>query len=836
MKKAILITCTLLSVFILVGVVSAAGEVYTHPSGAFTIDEFGALTEETETGALFETDSAQLMVLFGPAQVELLTEETLPGFVSPMLDSIQEFDDYSLDTDNIFAASEGEAGAYWLHFTVESETSAYTAGDVFVAQQVDMLYTVILLAEDYEAVQDDWLAALDSFTLGAAAPVEEIATPAPTPAPAVKGTTSGVVASGFEPDVNGFSFENYGNESGATNLTAAELQRMFGDGVCASVSGGECILTPPAEQWMEQINNYLDGGHCEGMAVLSSLMYYDQVDPVDFGGDVTAELEIAGNDPLQREIAYWWTTQATYPGASLNVNESPAAVLAVLLENFNQGKKVDEWWALGFYKRDGSGGHAVTPIGVEDLGDGLYNLQVYDNNYPGELRNVEIDLNTNSWQYEGSPNPEIESDLYEGDADTQTLEVVAISPRLDTQACDFCAGVPQGESSLLQDAATAKLASPLTAGAVNMPWQQVQQRWELLINGIATDFYQIWLTGKADLLIIDDWGRRIGLAEDESVNEIPGATETNMRIFQQPTGDSLDKDKSPVYRIPVGLSFEVVVDGVNLPEGGVSDVSLIGPGYYLDVSDIWLEPGEADSIGVFIHQSRHQLTYYTDYAESPDIELGLETPEADYAMLVRATELVGVDDSFVVAVDMETNEFILNTSYNTDASTYEVYVLRIDDEGEMVFGADDVVLEPDNTAYIAFAAWEEGAGLPVQFDYENDGEIDDEIELPDVTGTIDFYAEGESDVVEAPPAAEFEVPAGKALFVFYNDSSEDFTVEVGAYALEVAAGEIGTQALTPGSYDWEAYTEDGDYLADEDDNTLFEFTVAAGDMHEAGVE
>jgi hypothetical protein len=203
---------------------------------------------------------------------------------------------------------------------------------------------------------------------------------------------------------------------------------------------------------------------------------------------------------------------------------------------------------------------------------------------------------------------------------------------------------------------------------------------------------------------------------------------------------------------------------------------------------------------------------------------------------VRATELVGVDDSFVVAVDMETNEFILNTSYNTDASTYEMYVLRIDDEGEMVFGADDVVLEPDNTAYIAFAEWEEGAGLPVQFDYENDGEIDDEIELPDVTGTIDFYAEGESDVVEAPPAAEFEVPAGKALFVFYNDSSEDFTVEVGAYALEVAAGEIGTQALTPGSYDWEAYTEDGDYLADEDDNTLFEFTVAAGDMHEAGVE
>jgi len=836
MKKTILVLSMMLIIFVLAGGASAAGEVYTHPSGAFTIDEFGARADETDTGALFESDGAQLMVLFGQAQVELLTEETLPGFVSPILDSIQEFDDYMLDTDNISAASEGEAGAYWLHFTVESESSAFTAGDVFVAQQADMLYVVVLLAEDYDAVQDDWLAALDSFTLGEAVAAEPAATPTPAPTPAPKGTTNDVVASGFEPEVNGFSFENYGNETGATNLTAVELQRMFGDGVCASLSGGDCILTPPAQQWMEQINNYLDGGHCEGMAVLSSLMYYDQVDPADFGGDLPAELEIAGNDPLQREIAYWWTTQATYPGAALKVSESPEAVLSVLVENFGQGKQVDEWWALGFYKRDFTGGHAVTPIGVEDLGDGFYNLQVYDNNYPGEVRNVEIDLNTNSWQYEGSPNPEIMSDLYEGDAETQTLEVVAISPRLETQACDFCAGVPQGESGLLQNAATAKLASPLTAGAVNMPWQQVQQRWELLINGVATDFYQIWLTGKADLLIIDDWGRRIGLTEGATVNEIPGAVETNMRIFQQPTGDGLDKDKSPVYRIPVGLSFEVVVDGVNLTEADVSDVSLIGPGYYLDVSDIWLEPGEADSIGVFIHQSRHQLTYYTDYAESPDIELGLETAEADYAMLVRATELVGVDDSFDVAVDIETNEFILNTSYNTDASTYELYVLRIDDDGETVFGTDELVMEPDNTVYIGFAEWEAGAGLPVQLDYENDGEIDDEVELPDVTDTIDFYTEGESDEVEAPPAAEFEIPAGKALFVFYNDSSEDFTVEVGAFTLEVAAGEIGTQALTPGSYEWEAYTADDAYIVDDNDNTLFEFTVVAGEMHETGVE
>ena len=37
-----------------------------------------------------------------------------------------------------------------------------------------------------------------------------------------------------------------------TNLTAAEMQRMFGDVVCASNAGGECELTPPARRWMKQ--------------------------------------------------------------------------------------------------------------------------------------------------------------------------------------------------------------------------------------------------------------------------------------------------------------------------------------------------------------------------------------------------------------------------------------------------------------------------------------------------------------------------------------------------------------------------------------------------------
>ncbi len=160
---------------------------------------------------------------------------------------------------------------------------------------------------------------------------EAAAAPADAETPA-----DGAADSGFRPEVDGFSFENYGGEDYIVNLTAVEMQRMFGDQACANQTNG-CTLTPPARQWMEQMNEGMSGGHCEGMAVLSSLMYYDKVEPGDFGGSVTNDLSL-DNEALQREIAYWWVTQATWPGGYEKVNESPSAVLDTMINAFADGK------------------------------------------------------------------------------------------------------------------------------------------------------------------------------------------------------------------------------------------------------------------------------------------------------------------------------------------------------------------------------------------------------------------------------------------------------------------------------------------------------------------
>ena len=43
---------------------------------------------------------------------------------------------------------------------------------------------------------------------------------------------------GFDPLQNGFSFPNYGDDIDATNLTAYEMRRLFGDDVCGRMLDG----------------------------------------------------------------------------------------------------------------------------------------------------------------------------------------------------------------------------------------------------------------------------------------------------------------------------------------------------------------------------------------------------------------------------------------------------------------------------------------------------------------------------------------------------------------------------------------------------------------------
>src|SRR5205085_6336367 len=244
---------------------------------------------------------------------------------------------------------------------------------------------------------------------------------------------------GFRPSSDGFSFENYGDEIQVTNLTADDLRRLFGDEVCDRFNNGKCVLSPAAKEWMSGINKAMAGGHCEGFAALSLLMYLGKVQPSTFGASTTAGLSLRGNQPLQREIAYWYTTQFTVPAGPSEIRTlSPSGVVDRLVQALQPGRGAPETYTLGIYQRDGGGGHAILPYAVEDRGDGITWIMVYDNNFPDVVRHIEVDRGRDTWRYYGSTNPAESEALYDGDAATHSLTLTPTSPRLVKQGCPFC--------------------------------------------------------------------------------------------------------------------------------------------------------------------------------------------------------------------------------------------------------------------------------------------------------------------------------------------------------------------------------------------------------------
>jgi hypothetical protein len=247
-----------------------------------------------------------------------------------------------------------------------------------------------------------------------------------------------IVSSGFDPKKDGFSFQNYG-EADVTNLTNADMQRMFGDVVCASTQP-DCTLIPAAQIWMEEINRAMRTGHCEGMAVLSQYFYYGVLKPQTFGGESAAALDLTKNIPLQREIAYWWATQATYPTRGHHTIADALTIIALLRDGLNKNAQITQLYTLGMYTLDHTDGHTVTPIALRDIDATHVAIQIYDNNFPETTQEIVVDTAKNSWQY--TPTTGENTVLYSGDATSKSLDLTATSPRLEKQLCNFCPGNP----------------------------------------------------------------------------------------------------------------------------------------------------------------------------------------------------------------------------------------------------------------------------------------------------------------------------------------------------------------------------------------------------------
>jgi len=513
-------------------------------------------------------------------------------------------------------------------------------------------------------------------------------TAAPNPStPGLRGSLRGG-ASGdipFTPRTQGFRFQNYGNEEGYENLTAVEVERLFGSAVCEEEEAAHCALTPAAQRWMQTTNESMADGHCEGLATLSLMFDLGKASPKTFGSEIAYSLPVEGNKKLQREIAYWFSTQYIEPVASAELRTlTPAQVADKLTAAFRNNS---ESYTMGIYQPDGSEGHAITPYAVIDKGDDLTWVMVYDNNFPGEERHLEIHRAESTWSYFTAANPSDEGETYTGTAQTHSLTLTPLSARLTALECPFCGDVDDADTS--EDADSDDDSDAANDAAEDRGHARGHTR---------SGQRQIVLEGKAHLLITDDHGKRLGhTATGALVNEIPNARAILGRS-NRPRGD----ESEPLYELPEGSKLKIMLDGGALKATEPSDITMFGRGYALGVYDLKLAPGEKDTIEFSADDER--IVYSTDKDETPEVELNIDTKGADYEFVVSS----GGESSgqrLELGVNLKHGVFTVKASAHDGKSHFDVAVHRYTAHGEDVFTHKGIDVGANDRLVFNYANW-----------------------------------------------------------------------------------------------------------------------------------
>lgn len=510
---------------------------------------------------------------------------------------------------------------------------------------------------------------------------------------------------GFRPAKDGFGFANYGSDASPAGLDAARMQELFGDKVCASKAGGKCILTPPAERWREQMNYLLGFGHCEGMAVLSSLLFANSngLAPSQFGAATTSELQLTNNQPLETELAKWASTQVL---ASTTVGEfgsknTPAEVIEKLRQMWSAG----EYPTLRVRHRDVLDGHSFFPYQLVDKGDKLLALKVYDPDYPKQERELMIDLNTEQWSYVFSVSADGVPYKYEGNASTHNLYIVSTSARLGKQDCPFCSG---------SGATNAPSVSTTAMTFTGTPQLEV----------INTNPLQVPLLvlPKIDSSYTSYQGA-LGTTGNE-VSSLPGYMPLNITVmFPRLLNRS---GPSPLVNVPSAYDSTIKLKGSDATKDIPSSLSLTGPGYELVVEDIVLHPAQEDTI--LIPKGQGQITYATSADETPDVTVGFESPDADFEMSIIADgKPTGI--SVTLRKDEVKGEFSFQLK---GAVNYTLQLVRIDAQSEQVFSHGGETITDNDTIIVKYGTWQgQGTPLTLQIDAASDGTIDQMVQITD---------------------------------------------------------------------------------------------------------
>jgi len=243
------------------------------------------------------------------------------------------------------------------------------------------------------------------------------------------------------------SFDDYeaGNVAPPQGLNALSLRRTFGDGVCRDPKSidpktGDCELIFGAELLAQLIETGATGGHCFGFAAAAAGLYNGQI-PANQVGASGLGINITNpmGNPAVQTITRLYGTQYfddSIPAALAGF--SPTDVVNTLINGLQDGTAPYILTVI-----NSEGGHGITPFAVLDRGEGIYDIAVYDNNFPMRARAVTVDTNDDTFTYTSAVNPSAPG--IEWSTETQSnIGLVSVADMLEEQTCPVCLGPDQG--------------------------------------------------------------------------------------------------------------------------------------------------------------------------------------------------------------------------------------------------------------------------------------------------------------------------------------------------------------------------------------------------------
>jgi hypothetical protein len=296
------------------------------------------------------------------------------------------------------------------------------------------------------------------------------------------------VDNGFRIKADDFSFSNWGRSTEAdANVTVQTLIDLFGhSAVCVEGPSTECVMRPTTVQKLEEWNNALAGGRCEGLATLSTRFLLKLDDPTSFSPSATRVSDLQrGNQLLDSTIVYWWATQfltEVSGRAATSRTKSPLQLVDDLIQGLANGVG----YTVGLYF--GSSGHAVTPFAVTQRGNDFI-IHVYDNNFPGVRKEIVVNGNTNSWIY-AAARAQPDGSKVDWTGTIGTLELTPMSSRKGPFECAFCSTSTVSTDTVLT-IASRDPAAPGYIFITTRDGQRIEASPDSVINTVTGSTYTI---------------------------------------------------------------------------------------------------------------------------------------------------------------------------------------------------------------------------------------------------------------------------------------------------------------------------------------------------------